>query len=148
MIYVNGNKNSKEYTASPKKYPQKRFNTKRCRYCGSQFDPLAPSHLYCSDDCKDSAFSSAYLKRTYGITYKQYLELYKNQKGKCKICGSEGFKMAEYHKTLLVVDHCHETGKVRGLLCHNCNRGLGLFHDSKDDLLKAIEYLEGATTIL
>ena len=55
--------------------------------------------------------------------------------------------MAEHHKMKLVVDHCHATGTVRGLLCHNCNRALGLLHDNTEVLLNAIKYLEGATTI-
>ena len=55
--------------------------------------------------------------------------------------------MAEHHKSKLVVDHCHATGKVRGLLCHNCNRALGLLKDKISVLKNAIQYLEGATTI-
>lgn len=50
--------------------------------------------------------------------------------------------MANHHKMKLVVDHCHVTGKVRGLLCHNCNRALGLLKDSVDNLSKAIDYLK------
>ena len=48
---------------------------------------------------------------------------------------------------VLVVDHDHETGKVRGLVCHNCNRALGLLHDDVDNLRRAISYLERVTTI-
>lgn len=55
--------------------------------------------------------------------------------------------MKPSHKLKLVVDHCHSSGEVRGLLCHNCNRALGLFKDSRENLLNAVEYLEGATTI-
>ena len=50
-------------------------------------------------------------------------------------------------KSTLNVDHCHETGKIRGLLCHNCNRALGLFKDNVEFLERAILYLKGATTI-
>lgn len=43
----------------------------------------------------------------------------------------------------LAVDHCHETGRIRGLLCNNCNRAIGLLGDSVELLLKAVEYLKG-----
>jgi len=48
------------------------------------------------------------------------------------------------HSMKLVVDHCHEGGQVRGLLCHNCNRALGLLKDDVDTLQKAIDYLGGS----
>jgi len=65
----------------------------------------------------------------------------------CRICGSEGFVISRNGKAKLAVDHNHLTGEVRGLLCHNCNRALGLFGDNPDIIRKAVEYLEGATTI-
>jgi len=76
-----------------------------------------------------------------------YYVMLEKQKSLCKLCGGEGFCMAGRHVLKLVVDHCHKTGVVRGLLCHNCNRALGLFHDSVDTMKRAITYLEGATTI-
>ena len=139
---VNPNPTKAEQTASPDKYPQGYFNLKPCKCCGSEFRPNAPSELYCGDACKDKASTHKYLKRVYGITYRQYRLMHEAQGGLCKICGTEGFVMANHHKMKLVVDHCHATGKVRGLLCHNCNRALGLLKDSIDNLSKAIDYLK------
>ena len=147
MCYSNSNKSSDQFTAKPEKYPQKRFNPKPCKLCGSVFNPLAPSHLYCSDECKDQGYSVRYLNRSYGLSLEEYQALHSSQKGVCYICQKEGFKMQEHHTSTLVVDHCHSTGTVRGLLCHNCNRALGLLQDNVPSLRRAIEYLEGATTI-
>ncbi len=55
--------------------------------------------------------------------------------------------MADHHEAKLMVDHDHTTGEVRGLLCHNCNRAIGLLREDPERLRRAIEYLEGATTI-
>lgn len=143
MIMSNCNKTKAEQTADPSKYPQGYFKPKPCRCCKEVFTPKAPSELYCSDNCKDKGIMNAYLQRNYGITFRQYRLMLEDQKGLCKICGSEGFIMnKDRHKMKLVVDHCHSTGKVRGLLCHNCNRALGLFQDSRDSLLKAIDHLK------
>ena len=76
-----------------------------------------------------------YLKTTYGITVEQYEDLFAKYDGKCYIC----METKDYY---LHVDHNHETGKVRGLLCNNCNRGIGLLGDSIDNLKSAIKYLE------
>jgi len=147
VLYTKLNKPKAEQTASPDKYPQGRFKPKPCKHCQDVFSPRAPSELYCSDRCKDHAYTSAYLKRTYGITYDDYLRMLEEQQHRCAICPSEGFTMDPKHKLKLVVDHCHTTGRVRGLLCHNCNRALGLLKDSRSSLERAIGYLEGATTI-
>jgi hypothetical protein len=147
-MYAMKNKSSEQQTAAPEKYPQRYFKPKPCRHCGTEFTPKAPSHLYCGDRCSQRALTSAYLKRTYGITIETYEHMLEDQNHRCKICGGEGFLMdRDRHKIKLVVDHCHVTGAVRGLLCHNCNRALGLLKDSKETLLSAIAYLEGATTI-
>jgi len=148
-MYFKGSRKIVDQTAIPDKYPQKRFNDKPCRRCGNEFKPNAPSHLYCSDACSSEAFTDNRLRRDYGISYHEYLTLLVDQGQTCAICGGEGFSM-HLHKedaVKLVVDHCHDTGKVRGLLCHNCNRALGLFKDDINNLKEAISYLEGATTI-
>lgn len=142
-IYSLKNKPQTEHTAHPGKYPQGFFKDKPCKDCGTGFSPKAPSHMYCSQSCADKGVASAYLQRNYGITYSDYTRMLKEQDHKCSICRGEGFVMdASKHKLKLVVDHCHSSGKVRGLLCHNCNRALGLFQDSMSSLTRAIEYLK------
>lgn len=141
VVRVNANATKDMQTASPDKYPQGRFNDKPCRCCGKLFKPKAPSELYCSDLCKDKASTNAYLKRVYGITYRQYHTMLAEQNSRCKICDGSGFLMKDCHKLLLVVDHCHKGGQVRGLLCHNCNRALGLLKDDPEIINKAAAYV-------
>lgn len=78
------------------------------------------------------------LKRSHGISYEEYLNLQQNQSYKCKICGIGD----DQNNMSLVVDHCHTSGKIRGLLCSNCNRGIGMLQDNVDVLQKAIDYLK------
>ena len=80
-----------------------------------------------------------YLKYKYGITEKQYDEMLEIQNFRCAICKSAHTKSSAAKK--LVVDHCHTTNKVRGLLCSSCNKAIGLFEDSTEFLNQAIEYL-------
>ena len=81
-------------------------------------------------------------KNKYGITLDEYNLMLSDQGKGCKICGSKETVTEKGIVRRLAVDHCHETGKVRGLLCGNCNKSLGGFKDSKELLLKAIDYLE------
>ena len=74
------------------------------------------------------------LKYHYGMTKEQYFAMRDAQNGKCAIC--------ETPTEHLVVDHCHASGVVRGLLCHACNKGLGNFRDTPGYLAKAIDYLK------
>lgn len=76
----------------------------------------------------------------------------RSQHDRCYLCGSEGFLIGNNaHTEKLAVDHDHETGRVRKLLCHNCNRALGLMKDDPELLRRAATYIEkhkeGATTI-
>lgn len=77
------------------------------------------------------------LKKRYGITLEEYNKLFELQKGCCAICGEHQANL----KVSLAVDHCHSTKQVRGLLCYNCNMGLGRFKDSEELLLRAVKYL-------
>lgn len=130
------------------KYPNAYFRKKDCKMCGSEFQPTAPSDFYCRSECTKKGYRNKYLQRHYGITLEQYNQMLVDQDYKCKICNGEGFLMGKNHEMRLVVDHCHKHGHVRGLLCHNCNRALGLLQDSVEVSTKAVEYLkEGSETI-
>lgn len=75
------------------------------------------------------------LRREYGLDMAGYDALFEKCGGVCTICKQ---------RIQLVVDHCHKTGRVRGLLCSVCNRGLGMFKDKPNLLRSAAEYLENS----
>ena len=81
---------------------------------------------------------AADLKRHYGMTVAGYADLLRLQDERCAICGTH----ASAFRRQLHVDHDHETGQIRGLLCTHCNPGLGYFKDSQERLQKAIAYLD------
>lgn len=78
------------------------------------------------------------LKANYGITLEEYENLYNKQDGKCLICEQS---FPNRGKNGLVVDHCHNEGHIRGLLCAKCNKGIGQFDDDIQKLHNAIKYL-------
>jgi hypothetical protein len=71
--------------------------------------------------------------RTYNMTVEDYEAMVESQKGVCLIC---------HRDRKLVIDHCHESGEVRGLLCGACNLMLGLLRDDPQILRRALRYLE------
>lgn len=77
--------------------------------------------------------------KDFGITPDEYREIHEKQGGKCAICGSE---IGDVMGNRLYIDHNHKTGKVRGLLCSDCNFGIGKFKDNIELMQKAIQYLE------
>lgn len=79
------------------------------------------------------------IKRRFGLTQQQYEDMVAAQDGKCAIC-LQNRSVRETFR--LGVDHCHSTGAIRGLLCSNCNIGIGHFADSPDLLRAAADYLE------
>lgn len=84
-----------------------------------------------------------FIKSVYGITLNDYQHMYAKQSGLCAICGEKETRKNRYTITCrLTIDHCHVSKRVRGLLCHKCNNGLGQFRDRIDLLEKAIEYLK------
>lgn len=85
---------------------------------------------------------AANLKRDYGITVDDYDQMHEEQGGVCATCGCPETEMFRGKVRRLSVDHCHETGLVRGLLCGKCNKALGMIRDNVGTLRKMISYLE------
>jgi hypothetical protein len=115
---------------------------KECRGCG-EVKPHSEWHrnITASDGlatrckpCRAAQSRAEYFRRSYGITEAQRDEMIASQAGVCTIC----LKAPAVH-----VDHCHETGRVRGVLCFNCNAAIGQLGDDPDTMRRAIAYLEG-----
>jgi hypothetical protein len=130
--------------------PLKKTSTHReCRMCGEmkEFADFSKKtkrlHSYCVD-CRRLRGLTSNLQR-YGLTPESYIEMEKAQGGVCAIC-----KEPEREKKRMAVDHNHSCcpgltscGKcIRGLLCTRCNKGLGVFGDDRDLLLRAANYLK------
>lgn len=120
------------------------IGTKKCSKCqavkslsefwrdASRFDGY---HYRCAT-CQHRHEKSYQLQKAYGITLEEYDRLLTAQGNVCAICNGK-----QQGTRSLAVDHDHTTGEVRGLLCHNCNRAIGLFADDPDRLLTAVNYL-------
>lgn len=82
------------------------------------------------------------LRQTFGITVAEFHAMRDAQGGVCAACGRPEKEKRSGRVRELAVDHCHRTGAIRGLLCGNCNRGIGKFEDNPELLRKAADYLE------
>ncbi len=111
-----------------------------CRDCKTEYDKqYYPKQ---KEQIKRASRKSK-LKRLYGMVEEDYQNLLVGQKGVCAICGQPELRMLYGKESRLGVDHSHETGIVRGLLCSNCNQILGNAKDNPDRLRRAALYLEG-----
>lgn len=116
-----------------------------CGYCSAEFWAAHQNRLYCNDICRWAARKNRYTSRPYAghlLTHAEFNEikpqLIQAQNGLCKLCS----KMLPSNPKHVHLDHSHETGAVRGVLCRNCNVGLGLFNDDATLLRRAAEYLD------
>ena len=125
---------------------------KNCLNCNNEFQALKYKSdkgkaKFCSKNCynknrndnkKDKKYLNKIhqLKYKYGLTEENYLSIIKSQDNKCSICKISFTEVNHF------VDHCHNNGQVRGLLCNSCNLGLGMFKDNITNLKEAIKYLE------
>lgn len=122
-----------------------------CRRCGSEERYKVSRHCV---DCVDiyrrksaewhsanriahnAVMRAAQLKRKFGLAVEEYDEMLRDQNGGCAICQKPCLTGRS-----LAVDHCHTTNKIRGLLCHNCNVGMGKLKDDPALLMAAASYL-------
>lgn len=112
--------------------------TRKCWWCETEFSLTDGRKLYCSDRCAVFV-RSLWNVGQYGITRDDYRDAWYRQGGLCLIC-NQPERTARNH--LLAIDHDHETGRFRGLLCSHCNRALGMFGDDPERLRQAAEYIE------
>ena len=107
----------------------------RCKACAAE-----DTRIW-NEKNRDTA-RDRYLQRQYGITESEYNARLVSQNNCCLLCKVE-FNHDVWGGNSPVVDHCHTHGHVRGILCNECNRGLGYFHDNIGALMNAIKYLSG-----
>ena len=115
-----------------------------CNKCGEDLvigenwtESKKKSWIYMCSPCVKSNQRNGDLKRKFGITTDDYNKMFDSQGGCCDICGEH---QTEFQKRL-AVDHDHETGSVRSLLCMGCNTGLGKFGDDIATVREALNYL-------
>jgi len=109
-----------------------------CKECDAKRKPIWQSR---NVERHKEAMRNWQYRHLYGISLEEYNCLYKMQGGRCAICGSPPPDGRFKH---FAVDHDHTVGKVRGLLCTACNRGLGLFCDNPVTLELAAQYLRNS----
>ncbi len=132
----------------------------RCKVCTREFR-ASPEHTayrrsyYALNRHKEAAkyrndpakYKDRNLRSRYGISLEDYNTMLSAQCGACAICCVSSPDQSGTRK-YFIVDHCHITGAVRGLLCQKCNAGLGLFNDSPTQLKQAVEYLTSSKLLL
>lgn len=131
-----------------------------CRQCSTEFTPTKGGQKFCAKSCRDLARRGRYtqyyrdwrakagkpaiafrnrrdrLRDIHGMTLDEFDALWVEQIGLCAICHNKLPLDPKVH-----VDHCHATGRIRGLLCRGCNVGLGNYKDDRTRLLNAASYL-------
>ena len=106
----------------------------RCRTCTNK-DNLERYHKNPKTKEAYKTASYRYRIKSYGLTEHEYLKMLTDQNYSCAICHTKPEKT-------LVIDHCHSSGRIRGLLCDHCNKALGYAKDDINILSKMIKYLE------
>lgn len=101
---------------------------KACNHCSKWFKPVSARQVWCKDCVPDKQNRRRMQK--YNLSQEMFMKMYNEQGGKCKLCPNP----------IEVVDHCHETGVVRGLLCNRCNINISLLERDIEFLKQAIIY--------
>lgn len=129
---IDWNKNNKEKRAAISR-----------RYRARHYEKsLAQQKIYRNSAHGKAKNTEGRLRRTFGLSVSEYNQMYCAQGGKCAICHQPETRMVKGQPTQLAVDHDHETGQVRKLLCHACNVSLGLLQENTDRMLNMVAYVE------
>jgi hypothetical protein len=132
----------------PHDHPANKY--KVCTDCGVEYPPdKFPVHKHPQGykgfislprcvGCHKTWKNKAHLARKYGLSIDNYEKLLEEQSYKCAICGSTG---SGQDSDRFVVDHCHNSGRVRGLLCWPCNIGIGMFKERPDLIERVVRYM-------
>lgn len=102
----------------------------QCDNCGIVFNGVRKDQRFCATRCRNRFH---HLMNQYGMSHEDFQNLLARQNHRCGICDESKH---QWH-----IDHCHDTGNVRGVLCHQCNVLLGYARDNVDTLRRAIDYL-------
>jgi hypothetical protein len=150
--------------------PRVLLRERSCERCGKDYRPTRKDQRFCNANCRKAGpeynrawrlahrerhtaqvrewqaqnklrMFDAHLKRTYGITVADFNRMLAEQGGGCGICGTR-VGGSKNQGVRLHVDHDHETGEARGLLCGTCNRGIGQLGDDLERVLAAVRYLQ------
>jgi len=139
------NKNRKTYYSShPDRYKEKEYIEYKKKYYQLNKEERCKKQKEWAHIITENGIPidrEKYIWRVYKLTGKEYANLLIIQEDSCAICKSV-FDTKAFTKKAVHVDHCHTTGKVRGLLCNNCNAGIGYMKENISTLQSAIEYLK------
>lgn len=93
-------------------------------------------------DARKLSARKSTIKKKYGINYDEFMRMLELANHKCEVCGRDVvIEGPRGSANLAHIDHCHDTGRVRGVLCFKCNTGIGALGDTICSVLKAVEYL-------
>ena len=123
-------------------YPEQFAAGRTCRECRAETKRRGRK-AHPDRDTRNRALRAAHLRKHYGISVEFYDMMLVAQEGKCAICRKpETIRLHDADRPhSLAVDHCHKTGRIRGLLCTRCNTGIARFGESVGSLTRAIDYL-------
>ena len=120
---------------SPKNHAKGRQSW--CKKCTSAYSTIWARNRVVNREHLNKIQRKSRLKKDYGLTVEDFNNMRQAQDFRCLIC----LRHEDTFKYGLYVDHSHETNLVRGLLCNNCNRGIGYLRDNKNCVRRAFEYL-------
>lgn len=123
-------------TCSKCKQDVPKTNHAWCQTCSNEYEKAR----YAGKSLEEK--QGKWLSARYGMSFQEYVSLYEQQDKRCPLCLNDiVIDINERGRNRAVVDHCHKTGKVRGLICNHCNRALGLLQDNKDTIKRMLEYV-------